>query len=173
MKREWVFINHLAKEQGLSHQRFYRVLKDAPLKRNKKGQVDRKEAMVYYEEHTQQARRRRPPETPADCTDSTDQGEEPDKARPLTYLEAQARKEAAVAALKELDLQEREGKLFPVEAGVRLITMLGLEIKGHLEAMDNRLPTRLAAETDWRKIKTLLKKEHAAILGMFERMKFQ
>lgn len=173
MKREWVFINHLAKEQGISNQRFYRVLKGAPLKRNKKGQVDRKEAMVYYEEHTQQARRKRPPVAQTEATEHTEAGDEPDKARPLTYLEAQARKEAAVAALKELDLQEREGKLFPIEAGVRLITMLGLEIKGHLEAMDNRLPTRLAAETDWRKIKALLKKEHAAILGMFAKMKFK
>lgn len=169
MKREWVFINHLAQEQGISNQRFYKVLKGAPLKRNKKGQVDRKEAMVYYEEHTQQARRKRPPVDP----DQPEADEAKTKTGPLTYLEAQARKEAAVAALKELELKEREGKLFPLDAGVRLVTLLGLEIKGGLEAMDNRLPTRLAAETDWRKIKAILKKAHTEVLAKFGKMKFK
>ncbi len=89
------------------------------------------------------------------------------------FQEAQARKEAALAALKELELAQKKGQLFPMDEGVRLATMWGLEVRGHLDAMDDRLPKRLAAETDWRKIKAILKKGHAEVIAKFDKMKFE
>jgi hypothetical protein len=65
------------------------------------------------------------------------------------------------------------GELFPLEDGKKLITLLALELKGHLESISHRLPTRLAAEANGRAIKQMLKKEHAHALSMFAKMKFK
>ncbi|HBP87601.1 MAG TPA: hypothetical protein PKK23_02600 [Nitrospirales bacterium] len=74
---------------------------------------------------------------------------------------------------QEIQLEVESGKYFPLADGIKLVTSWGMEIKGHLEAMDERLPTWLAKETDHRKIKARLKKEHADVLSMFAKMKFE
>jgi hypothetical protein len=167
---EGVNQSEYARRINVSRQAVSKMVKIGLIRLDRNGKIDpvKADRALRESQHLGHDYRRRA-KLPGDTPFETPQDQEPLPS----FLEAQARKEAAMAALKELELGQKRRQLFPMEDGVRLVTLWGLEIRGHLDAMDDRLPKRLAAETDWRKIKALLKKGHAEVVAKFSKMKFE
>ena len=59
---------------------------------------------------------------------------------------SQARKEAALAAMAELDLRQREGELVPIEDVETLWFTLGRQVRDAMESIPARILERVLAE---------------------------
>ena len=75
------------------------------------------------------------------------------KGRKRTYTEkvgartglndARARKEAALARLRELDLAEREGRLLPIESHTKILAAIIGELRARIVASPGKYATRI------------------------------
>jgi hypothetical protein len=159
-----------ARRINVSRQAVNKMVKIGLIRLDRNGKIDpvKADRALRESQHLGHDRKRRA-RIPGAAMPETQQEQEPSPS----FLAAQAKKEAAMAGIKELELGLKKGQLFPMEDGIRLVTLWGLEVRAHLDAMVDRLPKRLAAEKDWRKIKAILKKEHAAVVAKFDKMKFE
>jgi phage terminase Nu1 subunit (DNA packaging protein) len=81
-----------------------------------------------------------------------------------SYGSARARKETALAGLRELQLKERTGELVRKEAVEKVAFATGRRLRDGFLNLPNRLAGILAAERDQHMIHTLLTKEIEQIL---------
>ncbi|GJL55839.1 MAG: hypothetical protein NPIRA02_29710 [Nitrospirales bacterium] len=164
MSVRWGSQAKLARELNVSPQRLCLVLREYKGKRNKKRELNLDEAAKWYEERSQQSRRKR----------KADEQLDPRMLNKTpSYLESQAKKEAAIARIKEMEADEKAEKLFDLQAGIKIVSQLATAVKEALVSMDERLPSKLATLNDKRKIKQLLKEEHAKSLKSLEDITFK
>lgn len=81
------------------------------------------------------------------------------KSERETFHSARARKESALASLRELELRIKAGSLVDVEAMKKMNFELGAGIKDKLLSIPDRVSGLLAVETDQLRIKEILTKE--------------
>ena len=102
---------------------------------------------------------------PAEEAKGSAQGKQGSKPRPdETYAEAQARKETALASLRELQLAERRGALIQRETVESEWTSVCTTIRDAMLSLPSKLASRLAAMTDELEITKYLRTEIRAEL---------
>ena len=165
----WVSYGKLGEALHVSRPRISVKMKDYPGRRNKKGEVRLKDAIAYYESTTQQARRKRPKKVELMDPESAAPENLED---PPDYQISQARKEAALARLKEMEADQKEGELFQVREGVKLMVSLAKQLTERLRAMEQRVASKLVPLTNVTEIRATLKKEHDKVLEVCKGIRF-
>jgi len=164
--QEWASYSDVARELGFSRQWVHAKLLKSPIKKNKSGKIRKVEAIEFIQQSTDV---RKGPQGKSEkiVASSTVNGKTP------SIFDSQAKKEAAIASLKELELAQKRGELFDLEQGIKVVCKLAASIKDALQSMDERLPAKLSNLKEKRQIKALLKEEHAKALKSLTTIKFK
>ena len=145
----WGTKTQLAVERGVTRQRVQIQLRDWKGKPNKQGKIDLDKAGNFIDEHF-------------------DQTKKPREKTPK-FLDSQAKKEAAVAELKQLEVDQKKGELVSVQECRNLFFKIGRQVRDAILAQENRMPGVLEGK-DRRSIKTLLHKENVKVLHVFDEL---
>lgn len=167
-KKVWGTYSEVAKEMGFTRQWVHAKLMHSPVKRNKKGLIQKDEAIKFIKENTmvQKGPQQKALHHGGDGNGTSRNGSTPN------YHESNARKEAALAELKEMEVAQKKGQLFDLQEGIKIVSKLAASVKDALASMDERLPAKLATMKEKRDIKAILKAEHAKALKTLEKVTF-
>ncbi len=158
----------VGRQLGVSRQRVSMKLRHAPIQRREDGTIDMEQAKAFIISTTDSRKNSRP-----NGIKQAQQTIGNDAQSSLPALcESQARKEAALARLKELELGEKSAKLLNIDKGMRMVVKLANSFMQQLQSIEERLPVKIAAETDARVIRRLLKAEHAKAVALLRNGRF-
>jgi len=88
-----------------------------------------------------------------------------DKLKKESLTAATMRKETALATLRELELAEKQGAVIPIEVAVAAWATVGQTVRDGLLSLPERVAPEVAALTDARQIRDLLRDEIRKILA--------
>jgi len=167
-KQEWIFIAELARRIGRHYTRVHPKIKQAIERgeiNTKNNKIDYQQAKDWWSAHTQTKHIPYRHRGKAGTSDSSSVNGIPD------LRESQARKEAAIARIKELEAKEREGSVIDKAAAEKAFFKIGRQVRDILLAIPARLSGPLAVETDQRRIREVLEAEIMKGLREFQEMK--
>lgn len=90
---------------------------------------------------------------------------DPDPARGETRADAQARKEAALADLAEMEVAQKRGELIPKDDVDTALRSLGASVRAKLDVLPDQLAPILVAVTDLDEIHALLAEHCRGVLS--------
>ena len=174
MKKRWVTKKEFADIEGLSARYVWGQLQKANLQ-IKNGKIDYDQAKCWWDATIQKKHRNKKYQL-------RDQGQnkrsEAPHRLPLgsnepipSTADSISRKEAAVARIKELEAQEKEGELINKQVVIKTVFQVGRQARDIFLAIPRRVSGTLAMETDQRLIQQMLEEEIERGLTMFEKLK--
>ena len=167
-QKEWITIAELARRIERHYTRVHPKIKGAIERgeiKTKNGKIEYHATKAWWDAHTQT--KHTPYRHRGKMGTSTSLS-----ANGIPEIhQSQARKEAAMADLKELEAAEKRGKLIEKAKVIKTVFQCGRQVRDIFRAIPRRVSGVLATETDQRAIQTLLEEEIEKGLQVFEEVK--